>query len=402
MAVAQEETTRMAWLSHDNTVADELQAIFVLSTLSVGGTEIKTIRLANSLFARGVQVALAYLNAPHTLLTQLHGDIPVWHLARKGKFSFSATATLRSLIREHRPRTVLAANLYPALYVAAATAGLPARPRTVGLVNTTVFRPGEQWQQGLYRPVLRMLDWSVYGCEAQRSLWLPGQLSGKSSLVRRSCVIYNGVDPERFCSGDNHDVPEQRRRYGIADGAFVVGTVGRLAPEKNQQALIDALAHMRVAGIDMHLLLVGDGPMRAALEARAAQLRLHASITFTGGLTDVRQALALMDVFVLPSNSVETFSNAALEAMAMRKPVILTRTGGACEMISDGVDGFIVAVEELATRLPALLTELHADTGRAERMGLAAAARVAQSFSWDGMVDRYQALLRSLGEPVHA
>lgn len=398
MAAAQQETTRMAWLSRDGTAPDELKAIFVLSTLSVGGSETKTIQLANSLFARGVQVALAYLNPPHSLLKRVHADIPVWYLARKGKFSFSATATLRALIREHRPRTVVAVNLYPALYVAAATAGLSARPRTVGLVNTTVFRPGEQWQQQFYRPVLRTLDWSVYGCEAQRSLWL----SGKGSMVRRSCVIYNGVDAERFCSSDSHDIVEQRRRYGIGAHAFVVGTVGRLAPEKNQQALIDALARVRAGGVDMHLLLVGDGPMRAALEARAAQLQLDASITFTGGLTDVRQALALMDVFVLPSTSVETFSNAALEAMAMRKPVILTRTGGAGEMISDGVHGFIVTVDELATRLPALLTQLHADSGRAGRMGLAAAARVAQNFSWDGMVDRYQALLSSLGEPAHA
>lgn len=398
MAAAPEQAPRRTWpTAPDSTGADQLQVLFVLNNLIIGGSETKTIRLANSLFARGVQVGLAYLNPPHALLKRLHCDIPVWYLARQGKFSLSAIATLRALIREHRPRAVVAVNLYPALYVAAASARLGARPRTIGLVNTTVFKPGQAWRQGFYRPVLRLLDCTVYGCEAQRSLWLP---SG-SPMLRRSCVIHNGVDMRQFSGSHASDIRELRRRYGIADDAFVVGSVGRLASEKNQEALIDAVANVRATGIDMHLLLVGDGPMRQALEARTAQLRLSRSVTFTGGLNDVRDTLALMDVFVLPSRS-ETFSNAALEAMAMRKPVILTRTGGACEMITDGIHGFIVTVDELATRLPALLTELHADAGLTKQMGRAAAVRVEQSFSWDVMVDRYQSLLLSHAERLHA
>lgn len=401
MAAPQETTLMASQTSSDNAAADEFHVLFVLNNLSIGGSEMKTIRLANSLFARGVQVGLAYLNPPHALLTRLHSDIPVWYLARQGKFSLSAAATLRALIREHRPQAVVAVNLYPALYVAMAAARLRPRPRTVGLINTTVFKPGQSWRQGFYRPLLSLLDCSVYGCEAQRCLWLPGG----TSMAQRSCVIYNGVDTEQFSgkfrNGGGVDMPERRSRHGIADQAFVIGTVGRLAPEKNQEALIDAVATVRAAGVDMHLLLVGDGPARAALEARAAQLQLQKSVTFTGGLSDVREALALTDVFVLPSRS-ETFSNAALEAMAMRKPVILTRTGGAAEMITDGVHGFIVGVDELPTRLPELLVQLHADAAMTKRMGIAAAERVQRSFSWDAMVDQYQSLLLPQAEGVHA
>src|SRR5690606_9478499 len=139
-----------------------------------------------------------------------------------------------------------------------------------------------------------------------------------------------------------------------------VGSVGRLAPEKNQMPLIDAVADLRAKGADVHLMLVGDGPLRSALQRRVEQRGISGAVTFTGALSDVRAALKTFDVFVLPSLS-ETFSNAALEAMAMQVPVILTRTGGAAEMIEPGREGYIVDVADLPRQLPELLNQLRLD-----------------------------------------
>jgi glycosyltransferase involved in cell wall biosynthesis len=202
-------------------------------------------------------------------------------------------------------------------------------------------------------------------------------------------------------SGMAGDLAEQRAHFGIGANAFVVGSVGRLVNEKNQLPLVDAVAQLRATGADAHLMLVGDGPMRQTLQQRAAERGISKAVTFTGALADVRVALKLFDVFVLPSLS-ETFSNAALEAMAMQLPVILTRTGGAAEMIEDGREGYIIDVNELPRRLPDLLGKLHSDTVLRTRMGAAAGQRAQQSFSWEGMLSAYESMLGSRKAVSHA
>jgi len=366
-----------------------LDVMFVLNSLSVGGSESKVVRLANRLRERGAEIGLAYLNGPHVLLRQIRPDIPVWHLDRRGKYSLSTLVALRHLVREQRPRNVVAVSLYPTLYVLGATRGMRRRPRAIGLINTTTFNPGQEWRGRVYRPVLRWLDWTVYGSEVQRRAWL----SESAPAQRRSCVIYNGVDVRHFrAMHDAVALREQRRRLGIAERAVLVGTVGRLAPEKGQSSLIDALARARAAGADVHLLIVGDGPMRARLEQHAARRGVSAQVTFAGAVLDVRPLLAIMEVFVLPSRYVETFSNAALEAMAMGKPLILSEIGGAREMIDDGVEGYVVPIEDIERRLPELLLRLAQDRRLRERLGRAATRRARSAFSLEAMIDRYSEL----------
>lgn len=372
-----------------------LDALFVLNNLAVGGSETKVVRLANSLSARGMSVGVAYLNEPTTLLKDIQPQVGTYFLSRQGRFSLKANVTLSQLIDEQRPRNVLSVNLYPALYVLTATRWARHETRTIGLMNTTRMN-GARLKQAFYTRVLRHLDWTVYGCELQRDVWL----SSDSPMRPRSSVIYNGVDISRF-TPSRLGIAEQRARYGIGENTFVVGTVGRLAPEKNQLPLIDAVAKLRAAGADVHLILVGDGPMRAALEQAAAQRGIAEVVTFTGALSDVRVALKLFDAFVLPSFS-ETFSNAALEAMAMQVPVILTRTGGAGEMIEDGREGYIVDVEELPRRLPELLNQLRTDHVLRTRMAAAAMSRAQQTFSWEAMLSAYQSLLGAREAVSHA
>jgi glycosyltransferase involved in cell wall biosynthesis len=365
-----------------------MDALFVLNNLAVGGSETKVVRLANSLSARGMQIGIAYLNEPTTLLKDIQPQVGTYFLSRQGRFSLKANAALSRLIDEQRPRNVLSVNLYPSLYVLTATRWARHKARTIGLMNTTKMT-GARLKQTFYTRVLRHLDLTVYGCELQRDVWL----TPDNPMRPHSRVIYNGVDLSRF-TPSRVGVAEQRTRYGIGENTFVVGSVGRLVRDKNQLPLIDVIAELRAADADVHLMLVGDGPMRETLERKAAERGVSDAVTFTGALPDVRVALKLFDVFVLPSLS-ETFSNAALEAMAMQVPVILTRTGGAGEMIEEGREGYIVDVEQLPRRLPGLLNQLRTDHVLRSRMAMAALSRAQQKFSWEGMLGAYQSLLGS-------
>lgn len=381
---------------HTTRGGDELDVLFLLNNLKVGGSETKVVRLANTLSARGMRVGIAYLNEPAPLLQDVAAGVATFFLSRQGRFSLKANRALKQLIEKRRPRNVVSVNLYPALYVVMATRWARHRPRTIGLMNTTEMRRGRRWKRSFYIRVLGYLDWTVYGCELQRDAWL----SADSPMRRRSSVIYNGVDVAKFSIARGGGVG-LRPNYGIGENAFVVGSVGRLAKEKNQMPLIDTIADLRATGADAHLMLIGDGPLRPALQERAEQRGISDAVTFTGAMPDVRMALRTFDVFVLPSLS-ETFSNAALEAMAMQVPVILTRTGGAAEMIEHGKEGYIVDVAELPQRLPDLLNQLRLDSMLRTRMATAAALRAQQSFSWEGMVAAYQKMFSAREAVSHA
>ncbi|HEU5135143.1 MAG TPA: glycosyltransferase [Steroidobacteraceae bacterium] len=359
--------------------------LFVLSSLAVGGSERKIARMANRLKEEGVAVNLACLNAPYTLESTLRRDVPLAKLERRGKFSFATVLRLRQMILRDRPATVIAVNLYQALYVACATALLPRRPRIVALVNTSTFR-GRHLRKRLYQFVLARFDLVVHGSQAQSRFWDP---------VHTSTVIYNGVDSAHFDPIVAFEAAKRlRASLGVKPGALLLGSVGRLAPEKNHEVLLTTLRRLRVARVDAHLVIAGSGPLRDRLLRRAAELEISDRVNLIGEFEDVRPVLAAMDVFVLPSVAVESFSNAALEAMSMGRPVILSDIGGAREMIDDGVEGYVVSATELSARLPAIIAALYSDSRKRQGMGAAARARAISRFSVSGMAAAYRGLLQ--------
>ena len=148
-----------------------IRALFVLSSLVRAGSETKIVRLVNSLNARGLSTGLVYLSPPEDLRAEVDPAVPLWNLQRRGKLSLAAIGGLRSIVRSHKPSVLVAVNLYPALYISLAVLGMTNRPRTVGLINTSEFRAGGEWQASFYRPLLRRFDRTVYGSESQRVHW---------------------------------------------------------------------------------------------------------------------------------------------------------------------------------------------------------------------------------------
>jgi glycosyltransferase involved in cell wall biosynthesis len=371
--------------------APRSDVLFVLASLAVGGSERKITRMSNRLKEQGMAVSLACLNGPYTLEAGLRRDLPLHKLERRGKFSFKVVWKLRQLIRRERPATVVAVNLYQALYVACATFLMRGRPRTVALVNTSTFR-GRRGLKRLYQAVLTRFDHTVHGSQVQRRFWLA------SNDERKSSVIYNGVDSASFEPVSVFEASRRlREKLGVKPASLLIGTVGRLAPEKNQKVLLETLRRLRVARVDAHLAIAGEGPLRAALLRRAVELEIADRVHLLGEMEDVRPALGAMDLFVLPSVAVESFSNAALEAMSMGRPVILSDVGGAREMIDDGVEGYVVSPTELAARLPALIAALYAEPRKRLHMGQAARARAVNRFSVSAMAAAYCQVLASGG-----
>lgn len=364
--------------------ARDAPVLFLLSSLGVGGSEARTVALAAALAQQGQPIIVAWLGGPESLADRLHPTVEQLRLERRGRFSWSALRRLRTLVAQRRVGTIVAVNLYPTLYARACTLLSRRPPRLLATLNTTELTGRrERLLLALYREVLRGFDGLVFGAEYQRALWRRHYRIGRAA---HSVVIYNGIDAERFL----RPVAPLPLPATWHAGRLVAGTIGQLRPEKGQLTLLRALALLRDRGLQIGLLIVGAGPERTALEKEIARLALADRAHLTGQLRDVRPCLAAMDLFVLPSRS-ETFSNAALEAMASGLPVICTSVGGMPEMLRHG--GGLLVPPENPEALAGCIAELAADA--ALRMRLAAEARraVARHFTWEAMVQQYRAQL---------
>jgi glycosyltransferase involved in cell wall biosynthesis len=156
------------------------------------------------------------------------------------------------------------------------------------------------------------------------------------ALTRRSRidVVHNGLNPSHFLC----DRREARRRLlevtGAPPDAVLVGTVGRLSPEKNQSLFLDIVREAHRQRPEIRGVLVGDGARQAALEQQAAEMGLAGVVTFLGQRNDPVDLMAGFDVFLLPS-LIEGFPNALLEAILLSVPALATDVGGSPEVLAD-------------------------------------------------------------------
>ncbi len=171
-------------------------------------------------------------------------------------------------------------------------------------------------------------------------------------------------------------------------------TVANLRAEKGHAVLLEAIAGGPEVFRNVEFVFAGDGPCRAALQARARELAIDGQIRFLGERHDIPALLAQTDLFVLPSLT-EAFPNSLLEAMAAGLPVIATRTGGICELVDDGATGVLVAPADRRALREAIQRAI-ANPGPAAAMGRAAATTVAERHSFERMTSEFSALIDTL------
>jgi len=184
----------------------------------------------------------------------------------------------------------------------------------------------------------------------------------------RVCVIQNGVTQE----------PLRPRRIGrtqinAAPNDVVVGFVGRLAPQKDPEALVHALSLARQRAPQLRLVMVGEGPLRAKIEALCDRLSLRARVDMLGW-QPASDWLAAMDLLAMPSRY-EAMPYILIEALNARLPVITTRVGESESLIEHGSNGLTVPTDNIAALANAMV-ELALNPDRRDQMANAAASSV--------------------------
>lgn len=207
--------------------------------------------------------------------------------------------------------------------------------------------------------------------------------------VRRVEVIPYGIDPVWFDRGIGETSRTRR-----SSAAPVIGTAARLAPQKSLHDLIDAMPFVLQARPAARLLIFGDGPLRADLEARSRRLELTEAVMFAGFSHDVAAAYAAIDVFVLPSRH-EGLPICLLEVMAMGIPVVGTRVPGISELIENERTGLAVPYGD-PQALAAAVLRLLSDESLCDRLRRAARTRIEQGYVRAAVAERVEALYADL------
>jgi glycosyltransferase involved in cell wall biosynthesis len=202
--------------------------------------------------------------------------------------------------------------------------------------------------------------------------------------AERCALVENAIDVEEFSR--QRSVEEAKAQQAMSPGRLVVGAVGRLSAEKGFDLLIRAADRLLAGGIDLDLLIVGDGDEQPRLQELIGQLGRGDRIRLLGYRADLRGLYEAMDCFALSSLR-EGLPNVLLEAMALEVPVVATRIAGVPRLIGDGVNGLLVnpgSVDELAGALGRVLL----DPDLRGRLGRAGRETIETRYSFAARMDR--------------
>ncbi len=351
---------------------------FVIEALTVGGAERMVVDIANELASRGDHVNVICLTCMGELAASLSGDVGLVTLNKKPGVDLSIVKRLRQTILSQKADVVNShlwtANLWTRLALVRSS---------VPVVVTEHNR--DVWKQAHNRVIDRMLSKftaRLVAVSRDTANFYKQDVGVPEDLV---LVINNGVDTQRYANGEGTAIRAQL----APNEEFLVGTVGRMAAQKNHIRLVETAAILKSWGLVVNVVVAGDGPERERTEKAIVDNNVADCVTLLGERSDVPDLLSALDVFVLSSDR-EGHPLSALEAQAAGTPVVLTDAGGSADAISGSGDecGGIL-VEKSPDALARALKDLADDRGRLEKMGHIASAFALEHFDKKTMIDRY-------------
>ena len=252
--------------------------------------------------------------------------------------------------------------------------GLPVGPRRIRLLN---------WEKR------RNQTWVAVSGHNRRLLCEDMHL--EPDAIR---LIYNGLPPldgtgrlagEACCA--------ERRRLGLPEDRVIFLFCGRLTPIKGCRELVDAAVRVWRAHPEVMCVLLGDGPDREVLAQWIQAQKAEAAVLIAGAKSEVRNYLAVADVYVHPSHA-EGLSNSLLEAMQMGLPVIAADCSSMPELVTDQQEGLLVSKSDPAA-LASAMERMSGDARLREQMGQAA-RRKARQFPLSATLSAWDQLLSDL------
>ncbi len=355
--------------------------LHVIPTLDQAGAEKQLSLLARGLRRRGLDVHVCALTRSGPRAAELlDAGIPLTVIGKRWKLDPQAFWRLKRLVTTLRPDVLhtwmLAANAYGIL--AGAVCNVPLR--------IAAQRCVDPWKSGVQLAVDRHIagksDRVVVNSEGVRQFYVRNGLPDEKIEV-----IPNAVAPAEPSSVDRKQLLSE---LGLPAGSRLIGLVGRLWPQKRIKDAIWAADLLKVIRDDVHMLIIGDGPLRDRLLRFRDQVQIRDKVRFLGQRTDLDHLMPHFDL-LFSTSEYEGQSNAILEAMAAGVPVVATDIPGTRDLVVHGTTGYLAPVGNRAA-FARYANKLLDDADLARKLGAAGHERAAREFSVERMIDRYTAL----------
>ncbi len=358
------------------------QLLHVVISMTVGGAEKLVYDMVRNEAFSEKKPVICCLNEPGELGEKLLGqNFKVYFKNRKSGIDFSVVFWLRKIMKMEKIEVVHAHQYSPLFYTVLA-ASLTSGVRVVYTEHGRFFPERKSWKRTLVNPILALgIDHLVSISHATADA-----MATYDNLPRqRINVIHNGMD----CSGvaPLSDPLAKRKELGLSSSCKVIGTAARLNSIKNIHMMIRGLKLVLKRNPDTCLVIAGQGEEGEPLKVLASKLGVADHVKFIGLRFDLHEIYQLFDVFLLTSFS-EGISVTLLEAMSHGVPSVVTAVGGNCEVVEDGVTGYLVPVDDdqqFACQIISILTS----PSLAQVMGAAARKRAVNCFSIQKMMAEY-------------
>jgi glycosyltransferase involved in cell wall biosynthesis len=369
--------------SSPGTSATPVRVAFVLHVMQVAGAEVLVRETIRRLSGR-IDPVVFCLDAVGPIGEELlAAGVPVLSFDRRPGLDWSIFSRMARQIRARRVDVVHAHQYTPFFYASIAAKLAGGRARVIftehGRHYPDVVSVRRRWANRLLFD--RLADQITAVCD-----WSADSLAANDGFPRRRItVIPNGIDLERY--ERRVDRARIRADLGLDPKRRYIVSVARFHPVKDHLTLLDAFRQVAALDAEADLVLVGDGPLRAEIDARIAAFGLAGRVLRVGVRSDVPAWLQAADVFTLTSVS-EAASITLLEAMACGLPSVVTAVGGNPELVRDGMDGLLVPRGDAAAMARAMLRLLESPAIR-DALGVSAAARVRSTFRLETTIERY-------------
>jgi len=342
-----------------------------------GGQEIRILEESRGLRARGHEVSVACPAHARMAVEAERFGVPVVALPIEFK-TVAGFRALRSHLASHPVDVVNTHSSADSWLTGLACATLkrpPAIVRTRHISAPVSGNPFNRWLYGQAKGVV------TTGESLRRHL-----LETLGLDPARVVSVPTGIDTERFAPVDK---AAAKAALGLDTRQKHIGIVATLRSWKGHLFLLDAFA--RLQRPELHLLIVGAGPMRDPIEQKIATLGLATRVTLSGQRSDPEHWLQALDVFCLPSYANEGVPQAVLQAMLCALPIVTTPVGAILEAVTEGDTALVVPPQDAAALANAIVRLLD-DDALAARLGAAARLRARASFSMDAMLDKMESV----------
>jgi glycosyltransferase involved in cell wall biosynthesis len=318
-----------------------MKILFLSPGFPVGGAEIFLIDLVNNLERTRFQPSIISLSRQTDLEKTIKPGIPFYRYERKYKYDFTPLKSIRNLIKKESFSTIFVLDLFAFFYLKLALRKEIINYKIIISLHSTTPRSLKDFLQKLFYPrFFNGKEKLIAVCNNQADYLAKMNFINKKQFS----VIYNGIDPEQYLMPENFNKEVLKNEYNIPPDSIIIIQVAVFRKEKNHKDSVLALENLhKSSSYKPFLLLVGGGSKEIQDEIRklSSDKGLANYVIFAGEINDVRPYYWSADFFTLSSRSGETFSRAALEAMASGLPCVLTNISGASEMIFEEINGYL-------------------------------------------------------------